>query len=145
MRFFLDRMNYYVNVSCLEGRRNLLDPSFVRSFDDLVDSLPNLSGIIYNSCVKQKYKNLSIFKEFSQQLRNSYRESYRDRKIEVAVKCGISRTEEIGVHEGSIVSFFDFDISKSANGSYKVTKFGPPLSLNINGISDKNGFTIRKF
>lgn len=142
MRFFLDRLAYYINVGCLEGRvsRNAAE---VKSFNELAKLLPNLAGIIYNSELKKKFKASPFFEHYECNLRNLYNHSYDDRGIDITVKCGISRTEEIGIRENASVKFFDFDVFQNEHGNYGIDISPNLLPLRICGVSEKNGFTKR--
>lgn len=141
MTFFLDRLAYYVNIGCLEGSNSLPHPDNIRSFDELANCMPNLMGLIFNSIIKIKYENTKFFDDYSQQLNKCYDISYNDRNINIAIKCGVCGTDEIGVRPAKNIRFFNIDILKES-GFYKAKQMDL-LDLSIKGISEKNGFTKR--
>ena len=140
--FFLDRLAYYINVSCLEGCRKLPRLEQVKTFEDLANSLPNLTGIIYNDLIKSKYKKTPFIELYSDHLRACYDTSYDERDIDVLVKCGFSGTEEIGVRASASVRFFDFEILKKDEFFHSI-QINDLISLDIKGVSNQNGFTNR--
>lgn len=142
MQFILDRVFYYLNVACLEGCQTLPEPDDLRSFEDLSSRLPNLSGLIYNQLLKEKHKGSPVYNAYCTALQTAYERSYRNRDIDIAVKSGIARTEEIGIRNGTPVQFFDFDI-RNQEDFYEILESQEALPLSIDGISTTNGFTKR--
>ncbi len=140
--FFLDRLAYYINVSCLEGCQKLPRLEQVKTFEDLANMLPNLTGIIYNDLIKRKYKKTPFIELYSHHLRECYDTSYDERDIDVLVKCGFSGTEEIGVRASASVRFFDFEILKKDEFFHSI-QLNDLIPLDIKGVSNQNGFTNR--
>ena len=140
--FFMDRLFYYINLGCLEGEKDLPYPEQINSFNDLANWLPNLAGIIFNDLIKNKHSKTPFFEEYNARLRECYDASYDNRNIELAIKCGMSGTEEVGVRGCVSVRFFDFDFVKNEHGFYNVNPT-TELPVTIKGISENNGFTTR--
>ena len=140
--FFIDRLFYYVNLGCLEGAQEIPHPEQLKTFDELANLLPNLAGLIYNDLIKSRHTETRLIEEYNCYLRSCYDTSYDQRNIDLAIKSGISATEEIGVRGCAAVRFFDFDFFKSEHGFYKV-KLNKEIPVSIVGLSEKNGFSIR--
>ena len=143
-RFFLDRLAHYVNVGCLGGHFILPHPDEVSSFLNLSQVLPNLAGLIYNNLVKKTTSSaIEAFKEYSQHLQAVCDQSYDDRRINVTVKCGFSRTEEIGIRSSASVIFPDFELLETGELHYEIKPSLNNLDLSIQGTSNTDGFTKR--
>lgn len=141
MRFFLDRLAYYVNVGCLEGCNRLPTPDSISSFEEMADYLPNLMGNIFNSIVKKDHAKTTYFDQYSDALRACYDASYDTRELDVLIKAGMFGTEEIGVRNTASVNFFDLSVSKKEHLHEAVKQ--SPLKLSLSGMSHTNGFTKR--
>ena len=141
-KFFLDRLAYYIQVCCLEGCLQLPTIEQIKSFDDLANTLPNFAGILFNDLIKSTFKKTALIEQYSSILRSSYDESYDERNIDVAIKCGASWTEEFGIRSRTSVRFFDFKLSQNRHGFYSI-ETQQPLGIVISGISETNGFTTR--
>ena len=142
MDFFLRRLAHYVNVGCLEGCTQLPDPKRIQSFEMLVNYLPNLMGVIFNSIIKMDYKRTSLYAEYEHNTQENYNTSYHGRQLDVVIKAGLCGTDEIGVRSSvKNVKFFDSHFQEK-NTLYTVTR-GKALALSIHGVSDTNGFTQR--
>jgi hypothetical protein len=83
------------------------------------------------------------FKEYSQQLQAACDQAYEDRHIDVTVKCGFSRTEEIGIRPSASVRFPDFELLEIGEQSYELKTSSSNLDLSIQGTSNVDGFTKR--
>ena len=140
--FFIDRLFYYVNLGCLEGALEIPHPDQLKTVDELANWLPNLTGLIYNDLIKNRHTEIQLIEEYNCYLRSCYDASYDQRNIDLAIKSGISATEEVGVRESAAVRFFDFDLFKSEDGFFKV-KLNKEIPVSIVGLSEKNGFSIR--
>ncbi|HBI21589.1 MAG TPA: hypothetical protein DDY37_03225 [Legionella sp.] len=139
--FFVDRLFYYINLGCLEGAQDIPHPAQIRTFDDLANRLPNLAGLIHYDLIKSS-TDVRLRDDYNHAIRCCYDTSYDERNIDLAVKCGISATEETGVRSRTRVRFFDFDFFKREHGFYQV-HLKEDIPVSITGLSEKNGFSIR--
>lgn len=142
-RFFLERLIDYVSIGLLEGKESIPYRQFITHFEDLRAPLPNLAHLLYYYSLKSHFKKSCFFQKFSETMRSCYEKFYSERRIHIAVKCGLARTEEIGLSKECEVNFHDFAVDhKSKEDVTVIPKRRLPF-LKIQGVSKTNGFTQR--
>lgn len=142
-KFFVERLTYYIGVGLLEGETTLPDPDELYSFEDLVSKLPNLSGILYNNSLKVSCDTQDYVRSFSKQMRIECEKFYGERYIDFAVKCGLARTEEVGLAETAVAEFYDYDMDYQSTTLVRITPKNSLPDMKIGGVSATNGFTSR--
>ena len=140
--FFLNLLSYYLLFGCLEGAQQIKDPESLTHYDELIRYHPNLSGLIFSSCLKQYFKETDLAGQFFEKTVEGYKKFYNGRKIDCVIKAGFARTEEIGVRDTAKVRFFDFYF-QDQQGPSKIHKLEEIQGMQIAGISTTTGFTQR--
>lgn len=142
-KFFLQRLAYYSNISLLEGKEKLPKPDLLQQFDHIHRLAPNLASILYYYSLKSRFKKASVFQKFSDGMREEYFRFYQERNIDVVVKCGLGRTEEVGLNRTCQAVCYDFDIEHHSLHDIQLNPKESVPSLKIQGVSQTNGFTYR--
>ena len=141
--FFLDRLFCYINIGCLQGCQTLPHPSHIESLEDILFQIPNLGGLLYDNAIKQLFQGTPLLETYLECMRILHQARSKERKLDVAVKAGISRTEEVGLAPTANVQFLNFSFQETEGGFHEVKEQEEIKNLTINGVSNTNGFTNR--
>ncbi|NNM58945.1 MAG: hypothetical protein HKM04_03940 [Legionellales bacterium] len=144
-KFLVQNLYFYLGKVVLNNNLDLPEPSSINSFDDIAKNMPGLAGVMWHFYGAGESRGQSFFDEYLSKLRECEFESNTENGIVYSVKCGMYRTEEVGIYKNAEVSFFEPNFVKNeASGQYLISQDALHSSLEISACpSDTNGMTVR--
>lgn len=144
-KFLVQNLYFYLGKVVLNGNTTLPEPSSIKNFDDLAKKAPGLAGVMWHFYGAEITRGRDFFDKYLTKLRECEFESNTSNGIVYSVKCGMYRTEEIGIYKNAQVNFFEPTFAKNEElGHYVINQAELTSSLTISACpSDTNGMTVR--